>query len=158
MKWIWFIVWLNAIWLVAMIPVSVSADGDEIIVQDSHADVGELAEIEIDVSNEITPVGELGFTLNYNSGLLTFESCSPGDLFPGSGWDEFNWDLSTADRITVTAVNHSQAIPPGSSGTLVRLYFSWNMYNGWWCETTLSDLTGDLVDFNVENGVFEVTA
>lgn len=156
MKRILLIAALVAIWLIAT--AIVCADGDQIIVQDSYADVGELAEIDIDLSNEFTPIDVFGVTMNYNSGLLTFESCSPGDLFPGSGWDEFDWDLSTADQITISAVNQSQAIPAGSSGTLVRLYFSWNMYNGWWCETTLSNLGGDLVDFNVENGVFEVTA
>lgn len=151
---------LMAAWMIVVISIQTVAlaDGDEILVQDSSADVGETVEMEIDISNEVTPVDAFGFTLMYDDGLLTFLSCSTGDVFPGSGWDQFSYSAAVPGRIAISGSHDSLAVPAGSSGTIARLFFTWNMYNGWWCETNLVDLQDDLEGFSVRDGEFEVTA
>lgn len=95
--------------------------------------------------------------LNYDSTMLSYISCTEGDLVPQGGWILFDCNESVAGDVVIGGFAVNSSIPSGSAGVLARLVFE-NVCSG--CQNGDTSLlvpdrfADDIAGFDDESGVF----
>jgi len=97
---------------------------DEISVQDASGSTGDYVLIPVNITNTKNgPIQTICFDISYNHSLINLVGLEPGELTPqGDGWSHTMG--SNHESITVTTSQIENAIPNGSTGSIVLLNFS----------------------------------
>ncbi len=137
-------------------PTATPTPADVIMLENFTGCTQETIDVDVVISNPETPVDAFGFYLQYCTDMMQYMGCSEGELDPG--WTMFGCNESESGEIRATGFVHpDDAVPAGSSGSLVTLTFQITCPEcvpGAECELAFSNLTADLDGWTIQNGSF----
>ncbi len=128
---------------------------DLIWVADAFGCNGYSVFVDIMIDNQDTIVDAFTFHLGYDTSMLSYVSCTEGDLNPG--WSMFSCNEATSGDITISGFTGSTGIVSGSYGSFVRLTFDVacsGCINGDNSDLIISEMMDDLVGFAAGDGQF----
>ena len=137
-------------------PTPTPPSADTIFIPDIQGCAGDIVVVEMRMANPDTEVDAFLIRIFYDTEMLTYLSCSAGDLDPG--WEMFDCYEPTPGLVNMGGFSIPPfAIPTNSNGVLVEMLFEVTCLN---CEDDDSSelpidrLFDDLVDFSSIDGVF----
>ncbi len=137
-------------------PTNTPTPGNNIVwVEDEMGCTGDTLFVEIMVSNETVPIDAFTLDFTFSTFMLTYVSYAPGPLT--QGWLMINCDETSPGTVTVACFDFGGNVPAGSTGSLMTLRFDVSCIgcsNGWDSWLTISNLTDDIVDFDIGQAKF----
>ena len=113
---------LSVAMVLAVIPVSAQPTADSFGVEDASGDSGTYVAVPVNVTDVTNgPVQGIRSRIDYNESVLDLTGISNGDLT--SMWKQLQLG-EDRHTMTIATANTSNAIPNGSSGSVVLLNFS----------------------------------
>ncbi len=97
------------------------ASGDRVWIEDVSGEIGQVIAVNLMLENEFTEVDVFTIYLNFDSEMLEYFYCEPGDLDPD--WYMFACNSPAPNRLTTGGFTIDPSIPTGSYGCLVTIYF-----------------------------------
>jgi hypothetical protein len=134
-------------------PIPTPAD-DMIWPADAEGCNGDVIEIPVYVDNPDTAVSAFGFEFEFETAMLVYNDCVPGELI--SDWIFFDANLVSPGVVRIGGFD-LDAIPVGSEGVLAILTFTVDCLACSQNDTSLLTLTNfedDLALWNTDDGVF----
>ncbi len=138
------------------VPTYTAPPGDNLILTDVSGCTGDLVTVDLRMANEFTSVDAITIDLSFDPEILTCIGCEVGDLDPG--WTMFGCGGNhPLGEIRVGGFTFGSGIPPGSNGTITRLFFDVNCPE---CQDfdvsdlVITEVHDDVEDFNTVNGMF----
>lgn len=131
-------------------------DMDTIFIPDVQGCTGDTIVVEVRMANPETEVDAFLMTVFYEAEMLTYLSCSAGDLDPG--WEMFDCFEPSPGHVNMGGFSIPPvAVPTNSNGVLVEMLFEVTCFDcdqGDASALIATNLYDDIVGFSPFDGVF----
>ncbi len=137
-------------------PPSATPTAENIIwISDTAGCDGETIDVDIMMSNGSRAVDVFTFHFGFETDVLEYQGCAPGNLDPG--WFMFDCNESAPGEVIVGGFSLETGIPSGSQGVLATLSFLVNCplcVNNDVSQMIFISLNDGIANFSAENGEF----